>query len=103
VAKRRASMSKGRRSFSNEFKAKVAIEAIKGYKSLNELAREYQVHPNAIGNWKKEVLENLPEIFDKKRGPSRETNTELVEELYKQIGKQQVELEWLKKKHITIS
>jgi len=96
-------MSKGRRSFSNEFKAKVAIEAIKGYKSLNELAREYQVHPNAIGNWKKEVLENLPEIFDKKRGPSRETNTELVEELYKQIGKQQVELEWLKKKHITIS
>jgi len=95
-------MSKGRRNFSNEFKAKVALEAIKGYKSLNELAREYQVHPNEISNWKKEILENLPEIFNKKRGPQRESNTELIEQLYRQIGKQQVELDWLKKKHNTI-
>jgi transposase-like protein len=92
-----------RKNFSSQFKAKVALEAIKGYKSLNELAREYQVHPNAIGNWKKEVLENLPELFDKKRGPKKQENTELIEALYRQIGKQQVELDWLKKKHDTIS
>jgi len=96
-------MSRTRKKFSNEFKAKVVMEALKGYKSLNELAREYQVHPNAIGNWKKEVLESLPEIFNNKRGPKTEVNSELIDQLYKQIGKQQVELEWLKKKINTIS
>ena len=96
-------MSRARKSFSSEFKAKVALEAIKGYKSMNELAKEYQVHPNAIGNWKKEVLESLPEIFNNRRGPKTEANTELIEQLYKQIGKQQVELEWLKKKFNNIS
>lgn len=96
-------MSRTRKKFSSEFKAKVVIEALKGYKSLNELAREYQVHPNAIGNWKKEVLESLPEIFNNKRGPKTEANSELIDQLYKQIGKQQVELEWLKKKFNTIS
>jgi transposase-like protein len=96
-------MSRSRKTFSSEFKAKVALEAIKGYKSMNELAKEYQVHPNAIGNWKKEVLENLPEIFSQKRGPKTAANSELIEQLYKQIGKQQVELDWLKKKFNNIS
>ncbi len=96
-------MSRVRKTFSSEFKAKVALEAIKGYKSMNELAKEYQVHPNAIGNWKKEVLESLPEIFNNRRGPKTEANTELIEQLYKQIGKQQVELDWLKKKFNNIS
>lgn len=95
-------MSRTRKTFSSEFKAKVALEAIKGYKSMNELAREYQIHPNAIGNWKKEVLESIPEIFNNKRGPRSEPNTELIDQLYKQIGKQQVELDWLKKKLNTI-
>ena len=81
-------MSKSRKTFSNEFKAKVALEAIKGYKSLTELSKEYQVHPNLIGNWKKEVLENLPLLFDNKRGPKREPNSELIDQLYKQIGQQ---------------
>jgi transposase len=96
-------MRRIRKTFSNEFKAKVALEAIKGYKSLNELGKEFKVHPNAIGNWKKEVLEGLPEIFNSKRGPKTEANSELIDQLYKQIGKQQVELEWLKKKFNSIS
>ena len=96
-------MTRARKTFSNEFKAKVALEAIKGYKSLSELAREYKVHPNAIGNWKKEILEGLPEIFNNRRGPKGETDSELIDQLYKQIGKQQVELDWLKKKFNTIS
>lgn len=91
-------MSRIRKTFSSEFKAKVALEAIKGYTSINQLAKEYQVNPNAIGNWKKEVLESIPDIFNSKRGPKTESNTELIDQLYKQIGKQQVELEWLKKK-----
>ena len=91
-------MSRTRKTFTSEFKAKVALEAIKGYKTTNELAREYQVHPNVISNWKKEVLQSLPEIFNNKRGPGSEPNSELIEQLYCQIGKQQVELDWLKKK-----
>jgi len=96
-------MTRIRKTFSNEFKAKVALEAIKGYKSLNELGKEFKVHPNAIGNWKKEVLGSLPEIFNSKRGPMTEVNSELIDQLYKQIGKQQVELEWLKKKFNSIT
>lgn len=96
-------MSKGRKTFSKEFKAKVALEAIKGYKSINELAREYQVHPNAIGNWKKQILEALPGIFENKRGPRTEIDPDLPDQLYKQIGKLQVELDWLKKKFNNIS
>ena len=96
-------MSRPRKIFSNDFKAKVALEAIKGYKSMNELAKEFEVHPNAIGNWKKEVLESLPEIFHHQRGPRAEVNFELIDQLYKQIGKQHVELDWLKKKLNTIT
>ena len=96
-------MSRARKTFSSEFKAKVALEAIKGYKSMNEIAKEYEVHPNAVGNWKKEVLESLPEIFNHQRGPRAEVNSELIDQLYKQIGKQQVELDWLKKKLNTVA
>ena len=91
-------MTRVRKMFSSEFKAKVALEAIKSLKTQNQLAAEFQVHPNAIGNWKKELLQGVAEIFDAKRGPRTEANQELIDQLYKQIGKQQVELEWLKKK-----
>ena len=96
-------MSRTRKTFSNEFKAKVALEAIKGYRSMNEIAKEYEVHPNVVGKWKKEVLESLPGIFNPQRGPRSEVNSELIDQLYKQIGKQQVELEWLKKKLNTVA
>ena len=92
-----------RKTFSGEFKAKVALEAVKGQKTIIELAREYQVHPNVITNWKKQMLDNLSEIFDNKRGPRTEGNEELTDKLYRQIGKLQVELEWLKKKHESLS
>lgn len=95
-------MPRARKTFSNDFKAKVALEAIKGYTSLNELAAEYQVHPNVIGNWKKQALASFHEIFNNKRGPKAQVDTELMDQLYKQIGKQQVELDWLKKKLNTI-
>jgi len=95
-------MSRKRKSFSNEFKAKVAIEAIKGYKTTSELSKEYQVHPNVIGNWKRQLIERLPELFDNKRGPRTDGQSELTDQLYRQIGKLQVELDWLKKKYNSI-
>ena len=76
-------MTRARKTFSGDFKAKVALEAIKGYKSINELAREYQVHPNAINNWKKQLLEGLPGIFETKRGASIEIDSDLPDQLYK--------------------
>jgi len=92
-------MSGKRKIYSSELKAKIALEAIKGYSSINDLAKEYRVHPNQIGMWKKQLLENLPRIFDNPRGPKTESNTELADQLYRQIGKLQVEVEWLKKKY----
>lgn len=91
-------MGKRRRNFSSSFKAKVALEAIKGIKTLNQLAGEYSVHPNAIGKWKKELLENAPDIFDKQRGKKNRLAEEDRDYLYQEIGKLQVELAWLKKK-----
>ena len=55
-------MSKERKTFSKEFKSKVALEAIKGYKTKNELSREYLVHPNSISNWKKHLIEIMHKI-----------------------------------------
>ena len=96
-------MSTIRKSFSKEFKAKVALEAYKGQKTINELSKDYQVHPNVISNWKKQLLENVAELFNSKRGPKSESDIEEKDRLYKQIGKQQVELDWLKKKFNNIS
>lgn len=88
----------GRRKFTSEFKAKVAIEAVKGQKTVNELAQEFEVHPNQIAVWKKQFLASAAEIF--RRGEDRETG-KLQEErdrLYKKVGQLQVEVDWLKKK-----
>ena len=79
-------------------KAKVALEALKGEKTMAQLSSQYGVHSNQIGRWKKEMLEKLPEIFSAKWRKEHKTDEEIVEELYKQIGKLNVELDWLKKK-----
>jgi transposase-like protein len=80
------------------FKAKVALEAVKGEKTLTQLAGEYGVHPNQIGQWRKKLLKELPILFSE-RGDHREKDRdELEAELYRQIGQLKVELEWLKKK-----
>ena len=91
-------MKKGRRNHSAEFKARVALEAIKGIKSMSELASAYAVHPNQISQWKKQVLEELPGIFSEKRTRDAESEAEIKARLYQQIGQLQFELDWLKKK-----
>lgn len=86
-----------RRKFTKEFKAKIAMEAVKGQRTVNELAQEFGVHPNQIGIWKKQLLEAAPEVFG--RGKDREAEQMEAERdrLYKKVGQLQVEVDWLKK------
>ena len=91
-------MGTKRRTISGQLKSRVALEAIKGTKTLSELAREYSVHPNQIVMWKKRVLEELPGLFSRKRDRDSRTRDERESELYRQIGQLKVELDWLKKK-----
>ena len=86
-----------RRSFTAAFKAKVALEAIREVRSVSELGSRYGVHPSQIQKWKKQALEALPEVFADGRVRGEKSDEELKARLYEQIGKLQVELEWLKK------
>ena len=87
-----------RKRFSSDFKARVAVEAIRGEKTISEIASKYEVHPNVVGQWKKRALESLPDIFSGKQKTKSAEESELRDRLYQQIGQLQVELDWLKKK-----
>ncbi len=90
-----------RRRFDDEFKAKVAIEALKEEKTLQELAEEYEVHPNQIVTWKKQLLSGASTLFERKnkKGQELEQTKKREQELYKQLGQSKYENEWLKKKY----
>jgi putative transposase len=91
-------MRKTRKRFDEGFKAKVALEAVKGEKTLAEIASHYGVHPHQVTQWKKRLLEGLPQLFSQKRDRSLQAQEELIDELYRQIGQLKVELDWVKKK-----
>lgn len=92
-------MARKRRRFSSSFKAKVALEAIKGHRTVSELAQKHKLHATQINLWKKQLIDGAEGVFDggdsKQKPPSDEPQSA---ELYEQIGRLNVQLEWLKKK-----
>jgi transposase-like protein len=91
-------MKRQRRQYSADWKAKVALEAIKGQRTVQEIASHYEVHPTLVTHWKKQLLEGAAEIFSNGKRVAADADEELRAELYQQIGKLQVEVDWLKKK-----
>ena len=91
-------MAGKRRRVSADFKAKVAIDAVKGQRTVAELAGQHQVHPNQITQWKKQLLEAAEQVFSVRQAADRQQQEELTAELYQQIGRMKVELDWLRKK-----
>jgi putative transposase len=91
------SMTGQRRRFTASFKTRVVIEAIRGQKTLGELASQFEVHPNQIRQWRQQALEALPGIFAQGNGKQDKAQEELLAQLYQQIGQLKVELDWLKK------
>lgn len=91
-------MSAQRKRHSAQFKFNVALEAAKGLKTINQLAGEHELHPNQVSQWKRELLESGPGLF--KRGVDRKEREQeaMQADLYEQIGRLKVELDWLKKK-----
>ncbi len=82
----------------SSFKARVGLDALKGEKTHVEIAQKYQVHPETVGQWKKEIVEKASSLFDGKRVPKKAENTIESERLYEEIGRLKMELDWLKKK-----
>lgn len=96
-------MGKQRRSFTPEFRAKVALAALRGEKTINQIASEFELHPVQVTQWKKQALEGLPASLEDRRGKGAkpeqgQDQSALIDELYRQIGQLKVELDWLKKK-----
>ena len=91
-------MSKTKRKrYTGAFKAKVGLDALIGLKTVGQIAREYQVHPVQVTQWKRTVRERLPELFEAVR-PDEAPNPELITQLHEKIGQLSVEVDWLKKK-----
>ena len=91
-------MSNKRKQYSAQFKFKVALEAAKGLKTRSEIAAEFEVHPMQVSQWKKQLLSDGSELFGRKNRKSKSPDRPNEDQLYEQIGRLKMELEWLKKK-----
>jgi len=87
-----------RKKHDKNLKSRVALEAIKGEKTIAEIASEYKVHPNLVTQWKKKALSGFPELFERGENKKEKDLEKEKDHLYKQIGKMNIEIEWLKKK-----
>ena len=91
-----------RKNHDSAFKAKVALEAIKGERTMAQISSEYGVHVNQIRQWRQKLLEELPGVFSDRRQKKDKETEEMTSELYRQIGQLKVELDWLKKKSLQL-
>jgi transposase len=85
-----------RRKFTGDFKAKVALEAIKAQETINQIAARHEVHPHQVTQWKQQLLRQAPATFE--QSATAQAHDGVEEQLYAQIGRLKMELEWLKKK-----
>ena len=92
-------MGQTRKNHSKEFKAKVALEAVKGVHSLSELSARYKVHPTQITKWKKLLVENAAQLFERGRSGAAPDSDGLTAPLYQEIGRLKMEVDFLQKKH----
>jgi putative transposase len=91
-------MPKQRRQHNPDFKFKVALEAVRGTKTLAEIAGQTGVHPNQISQWKGQLLDHGASLFQRNGDHSQREFDQQQAELYEQIGRLKMELEWLKKR-----
>lgn len=91
-------MTVKRKQYSAEHKAKIALTAIKGQQTVNEIAGDFGVHPTQVAQWKKQLLNEAPQVFATARDRQAEDAEALAARLYQEIGQLKMELDWLKKK-----
>ncbi|OPX33451.1 MAG: transposase [Desulfobacteraceae bacterium 4484_190.1] len=91
-------MGTKRRSYSDRFKARVALDAVREVKTISELASEHQVHPSQISTWKKLLVSNAAELFSRGNNLTNKTEDQLTGPLYEEIGRLRMDVKWLKKK-----
>lgn len=96
-------MIQKRKQYSQQFKFKVALEAARGVKTVNQIASENSLHPNQVSQWKKQLLAEGPTLFNGQQARQQQQQAAQEAELYEQIGRLKMELEWLKKKAATFS
>ena len=88
-----------RRKFSAEFKSKVAIEALKERLTAQQIASKYEVHPQQVAKWKREFISGASKVFEKGGSPAKSEEEEKMDELLRVIGRQKVEIDFLKKSY----
>jgi len=91
-------MGRIRQKHSKEFKAKVALEAVKGVHSLSELASRFKLHPTQIVQWKKQLVTKAPAAFERGQGDGSGSAEALTAPLYEEIGRLKIEVDLLRKK-----
>jgi transposase-like protein len=94
-------VTRKRKRYGSQFKFGVALEAIKGQKTINEIASETGVHPNQVRDWKKKLMDEGVTVFGQNLAVQLQEQENRETELYEQIGRLKMELEWLKKKAAT--
>jgi len=87
-----------RRRFDGALKVRIGLEALKGIKTVAEIAREYQVHPNQVSQWKSQLVERLPEVYESGPSVRLQESEQEIERLERKVGQLTMELDWLKKK-----
>jgi len=89
---------KARKKYTAQEKAKIALEAVKGESTMAEITHKYGVHISQINQWKRQLKENIADLFSDRRKKDEKNKEQYIEELHKQIGQLTVEVNWLKKK-----